>query len=138
MQKLAEVAKPAPTKAENPGGRGKKSGTDSTSIPVCGETLPYLTARIIRDRPDIAERMKAGEFPSVRQAALEAGIVEKKANLDPVKVTSFGDGTSASYLTARIVRDHPTFVGAGSAEFSRSVTRVTCYRSRGGRGSFLG
>jgi hypothetical protein len=36
----------------------------------------YLTARIARDRPDILERMKAGEFPSVRAAALEAGIVK--------------------------------------------------------------
>jgi hypothetical protein len=35
----------------------------------------YLTARIARDRPDILERMKAGEFRSVRAAALEPGIV---------------------------------------------------------------
>ena len=39
----------------------------------------YLTARIARDRPDILERMKAGEFPSVRAAALEAGIVRRVA-----------------------------------------------------------
>jgi len=31
----------------------------------------YLTARIARDRPDILDRMKAGEFPSVRAAAME-------------------------------------------------------------------
>ena len=36
----------------------------------------YLTARIARDRPDILERMKAGEFRSVRAAAIEAGIVK--------------------------------------------------------------
>ena len=36
----------------------------------------YLTARIKRDFPDIAERMAAGEYRSVRQAALEAGIVK--------------------------------------------------------------
>jgi hypothetical protein len=36
----------------------------------------YLTARIARDRPDILERMKAGEFRSVRAAAREAGIVK--------------------------------------------------------------
>jgi len=36
----------------------------------------YLTRRIARDHPEILERMKAGEFPSVRSAALEAGIVK--------------------------------------------------------------
>jgi hypothetical protein len=29
-----------------------------------------------RDRPDILERMKAGEFTSVREAAREAGIIK--------------------------------------------------------------
>ena len=33
-------------------------------------------ARIARDRPDILERMKAGEFTSVREAAREAGIIK--------------------------------------------------------------
>lgn len=41
-----------------------------------GSRADYLTARIARDRPDILERMKAGEYRSVRQAALEAGIVK--------------------------------------------------------------
>ena len=36
----------------------------------------YLVARIARDRPDILERMKAGEFASVREAAREAGIIK--------------------------------------------------------------
>lgn len=45
----------------------------------------YLTARIARDRPDILQRMKAGEFPSVRKAAIEAGIVKPTiaVQLDP-------------------------------------------------------
>jgi hypothetical protein len=41
-----------------------------------GNTVPYFIARIARDRPDIMARMKAGEFKSVRAAALAAGIVE--------------------------------------------------------------
>jgi hypothetical protein len=52
-----------------------------------GSTNPdYLTARIARDRPDILDRMKAGEYPSVRKAALEAGIVKPTITLpiDPV------------------------------------------------------
>jgi hypothetical protein len=38
----------------------------------------YLVARIARDRPDVLERMKQGEFLSVRQAAIAAGIVKVK------------------------------------------------------------
>lgn len=43
-----------------------------------GEDSDYLTARIARDRPDVLTRMRAGEFRSVRQAALEAGIVKAR------------------------------------------------------------
>ncbi len=43
-----------------------------------GTSADYLTARIARDRPDILERMKTGEYRSVRQAAIEAGIVNAK------------------------------------------------------------
>ena len=39
-----------------------------------GNRSDYLTARIARDRPDIWERMKHGEFDSVAAAAREAGI----------------------------------------------------------------
>jgi hypothetical protein len=50
-----------------------------------GNKADYLTARIARDRPDVLERMKAGEFPSVRQAAIAAGIVKVKSPLDWLK-----------------------------------------------------
>jgi hypothetical protein len=42
----------------------------------------YLTRRIARDAPDILEQMKAGEFPSVRQAAIAAGIVKVPTPLE--------------------------------------------------------
>jgi hypothetical protein len=51
-----------------------------------GDSAEYLTARIARDNPEILERMKAGEFPSVRAAALEAGIVQKRVSV-PIDVT---------------------------------------------------
>jgi len=41
-----------------------------------GNSAAYLTARIKRDHPEILKRMIAGEFKSVRQAAIEAGIVK--------------------------------------------------------------
>jgi hypothetical protein len=46
-----------------------------------GTSSDYLTARIARDRPDILERMKAGEFRSVRQAAIEAGIINPRKRI---------------------------------------------------------
>jgi hypothetical protein len=48
--------------------KGCKYGTDPE----------YLTSVIARDRPDILERMKQGEFKSVRAAAIEAGITKPK------------------------------------------------------------
>jgi len=50
-----------------------------------GTNPEYLAARIARDRPDILERMKAGEYPSVRAAAIEAGIVKVPTALDTLR-----------------------------------------------------
>lgn len=41
----------------------------------------YLAARLRRDAPEICDRLAAGEFPSVRAAAIEAGIVKVPTNL---------------------------------------------------------
>ena len=46
-----------------------------------GTSAEYLAARIARDHPEIHERMKAGEFKSVRRAALEAGILKPTVSL---------------------------------------------------------
>jgi len=56
-----------------------------------GNHAEYLAARIARDRPDILERMKAGEFSSVRQAAKEAGIVNERLSVpaDPVRAAQY-------------------------------------------------
>lgn len=64
-QELALQSDGCPTREENPGGRGKTSD----NISSFGTDAEYLTARIARDRPDILDRMKAGEFRSVRAAA---------------------------------------------------------------------
>jgi hypothetical protein len=53
------------------GGRGKKAvDTVNSFVGQNGNHADYLTRRIARDRPDILDRMKAGEYPSVRAAAL--------------------------------------------------------------------
>src|SRR5262249_3380800 len=41
-------------------------------------------ARIARDRPDILEQMKAGEFTSVREAARAAGLVKQTSLVQQV------------------------------------------------------
>jgi hypothetical protein len=54
-------------------GRGHKAAKRRSQG---GHRQKYLVARIARDRPDVLARMKAGEFTSVRQAAIAAGIVK--------------------------------------------------------------
>lgn len=65
------IGKPGP-------GRGNK--TVDNRQPFYSETggtsAAYLTARIARDRPDILAKMKAGEYKSVRKAAIDAGIID--------------------------------------------------------------
>jgi hypothetical protein len=50
-----------------------------------GNSADYLAARVKRDRPDIAVRVEAGEFRSMRAAALEAGIVKPACPLKAAK-----------------------------------------------------
>jgi hypothetical protein len=65
-------------------GRGRNRSYNV--IPNYGNNGSYLTRRIARDRPDILDRMKAGEFKSVRAAAREAGLIKTEyfsVPLDP-------------------------------------------------------
>jgi len=81
---------------------GNRQGNNyNLDIPsIRGDSPEYLTARIARDRPDILERMKAGEYKSVRSAAIDAGIV------DPDKTKRYSLPTdpaaAARYLLARV------------------------------------
>jgi len=72
---MAKTAQPLQPAEHHPGpGRGhtKKPREKSKT----GNRSDYLLARMARDRPDILERMKAGEFTSIREAAREAGIIK--------------------------------------------------------------
>lgn len=42
----------------------------------------YLARRLMRDAPEVFERLEAGEFPSVRRAAIAAGIVREPTALE--------------------------------------------------------
>lgn len=48
-----------------------------------GNNVDYLLARLKRDRPDLIEKLTSGELKSPRQAALEAGIVKPKYQIEP-------------------------------------------------------
>ncbi len=71
---------------EHGGDRKSDIQVDNVNLNKGGENSEYLTARIARDNPEILERMKAGEFPSVRAAALEAGIVQRRVSV-PIEQT---------------------------------------------------
>jgi hypothetical protein len=65
------------------GGRGKKRNpsllkeNNKEGFPS-GTSSAYLTERMARDTPHILDRLKEGEFKSVRAAAIEAGIIVPK------------------------------------------------------------
>ena len=60
----------------NQEGERNSRNRDNHVMSVQGNASTYLARRLLRDRPDLFERLEAGEFSSVRQAALEAGIVK--------------------------------------------------------------
>jgi hypothetical protein len=79
-------------------GRGRNRGDSITSISKeRGTSADYLASRIARDRPEVLERMKAGEFSSVRAAAREAGLVKERWS-----VPAWSIDRMATYLRERL------------------------------------
>jgi hypothetical protein len=76
---VAQLAEEAKTLNLNGGDRKSENYENQIDIvkPIHqgGNDSEYLTARIKRDHPEILDRMKRGEFKSVRSAAIEAGII---------------------------------------------------------------
>jgi hypothetical protein len=82
VQYLARTVQPIGEWGYGPG-RGHKAPKTRRKPKVKGSGgQKYLVARIARDRPDVLERMKQGEFLSVRQAAIAAGIVRSAGDKD--------------------------------------------------------
>jgi hypothetical protein len=77
-QSTAKLAKKAVPLNEHGTNRFDNRGDNNHVHKNRGTDPEYLTAKIARDRPDILEMMKQGEFRSVRAAAIEAGIVKVK------------------------------------------------------------
>jgi hypothetical protein len=74
VQKMAETVEHLRPVAHAGLARGNKVKRPVES----GNRSHYLMARIARDRPDVLERAKAGEFISIRQAAIAAGIIREE------------------------------------------------------------
>jgi hypothetical protein len=56
-----------------------------------GNHSTYLIARLARDHPAISRQLEAGGYPSVRAAAIEAGIVKPMAQIrtdDPTRAAA--------------------------------------------------
>jgi hypothetical protein len=84
VRALAAVAVPLAEPGQAPGkkeGKGGKAKGDNITLTPRGTNADYLTARIARDHPDILAGMKAGEYKSVRAAAIEA-VQRLKAERD--------------------------------------------------------
>jgi ribosomal protein L2 len=58
-------------------GRGKKAFDTIKSFST-GTSADYLAGRLKRDAPDIAAAVERGEYRSIRQAAIAAGIVKQR------------------------------------------------------------
>lgn len=97
--RIADLAERAVPLGVNGTNRFDNYQTMSSSA-TGGTSDKYLADRIARDRPDILERMKAGEYRSVRSAAIDAGII------DPEKTKRYQlptDPTKAGkYLAERV------------------------------------
>jgi hypothetical protein len=83
VQRMADTAQPLQPAENHPGpGRGHTKKPHEKA--KAGNRSDYLVSRIARDRPDILERMKAGEFTSVREAAREAGIIKDMSLVEQI------------------------------------------------------
>jgi hypothetical protein len=83
VQRMAATAQPLQPAENHPGpGRGHTKKPHEKA--KAGNRSDYLVARIARDRPDILEQMKAGEFTSVREAARAAGLVKQTSLVQQV------------------------------------------------------
>lgn len=82
VQYLARTVQPLGEWGHGPGRGHKAPKTRRKKRPKGTGGQKYLVARIARDHPDVLERMKKGEFVSVRQAAIAAGIMKGKKEIN--------------------------------------------------------
>ena len=76
VQYLARTVEPLGEHGYGPGRGYKAPKTRHKPQSRGGNKQKYLVAKIARDHPEVLERMKKGEFLSVRAAAIEARILK--------------------------------------------------------------
>lgn len=59
--------------------------SNRTNIQTSGTGAEYLLRRLAKTAPEFVDRYEAGEFPSVRAAAIAAGIVKVPSVLDKLR-----------------------------------------------------
>ena len=80
----AEAALEAADQRPKPGKRVKTNDyirDNITNITGTGTSRNYLASRLKKQHPEIVDRLRAGEFPSIHAAAIAAGIVKVKSPL---------------------------------------------------------
>lgn len=83
VQRLAEKAVPLKEFGEPGPGRGKRVPGKASTIKT--GTNEYWLGRIARDRPDILEAMKRGEYVSVREVVQAAGWRKAPTAIDRMR-----------------------------------------------------
>ncbi len=90
----------------------------------------YWQGRLEREHPEIAERLRRREIPSVRAAAIEAGLIRERKPLDDLRRawTKAAQGERRAFLaevgaTAPVV-DHDRLAKMSDDELSAELRRV--------------
>jgi hypothetical protein len=79
------MARAQPARAHGGDRKSEKVKDQDSDTTLIGRGADYLAARIKRDHPDIAQAVERGEYRSMRQAALAAGIVKQSTPLDTLR-----------------------------------------------------
>jgi hypothetical protein len=81
------------------GNRRVDKQADNVSLQY-GNSVAYLIARLKRDFPEIAKRLAAGEFKSVRAAAMAAGLIAEPTPFEQIEksLRKFGPQLSPDEL----------------------------------------
>lgn len=95
-----------------------KSVSNDKASSKGGNSADYLAAKLKRDHPDIASKIESGEYKSIHAAALDAGIVRKKYQIEATveSVKEFCKRHSIDSLIADLDSNcltDETFAGSG-------------------------
>ena len=89
VERVEPASKVGAPKENQSAKKEKKNNVDNVNIVSSktkgGNQADYLAARIKRDHPAIAAGIAAGEYPSIRAAAIAAGIVNVPTALEAAK-----------------------------------------------------